>query len=223
MKVSKQRCLKGTCTVGTKVSLSCKRKSLQLYGPSDVVCMEDGWSSDVQHAQCLTAKNISNIRSSTAPTISLAYSAVPDFTNSLANLTDGQWSEVGSYFAASCTTGWSNKILGLQLPKLDIRWYTSDGRPVPVGQKTNSNVWSEVSTGQRAQLNVNEFTEPGNYTFTCRVGSWHPWSALTATVTIKVEKRNNYSIFCSVGGNSNVFLIVDRTLSTCSTTMQHSH
>ena len=196
------RCWMKWCDVGTTVRLSCRRR-LQLFGPAYVTCEEDGWSTDIKRAQCKRAKDISDIRAKTAPTVSLSYFGVkiPSLTDSVVNLTTVHWSEVGWQFTASCQTQWTNDITDVELPKLYTKWFkiASDGSQVPVAQQVSANVWSRISPAEnKTELIVNEFQEPGNYTFKCTVSpwQWHPWSPLHATVEVRVTKSNPLSLCC---------------------------
>lgn len=187
MKINgKQPCLKKTsprpCSSGTEVGVSCKARGKQLYGPPKVVCMDNGWQVNVQEIECLEFQAISSIRSKTNLTIFLEYNDVPKFTHSTVNLTDRQSVDIGSQHYVRCMTGWSNETSDQKLPRVDIRWFFSDGKPVPVEKQV-------IKQGKGARLKVDELTEPGNYTFICKVGPWHPWPVLMATVTYQVEKR----------------------------------
>ena len=187
-------CSKKWCKVGTTVLLSCKKKWLQLFGPRDVTCTKEGWSTDINRAQCIPARNISEIRAKTTPTVSLAYSGeeIPSLTDSLVSLTSVQWSEVGSKFSASCQSRWTNGTAGAELP-LYTKWFkvASDSSQVLVAQQQTSNEWSTSSeAGDRSDITVNSFQEKGNYTYKCIIYPWHPWSPIQATVEVTVTERN---------------------------------
>jgi hypothetical protein len=190
---------KQSCSIGSTVNIKC-RNNLRLFGPRDVICNEDGWSTDMTLIQCKQADVISDIQAKAVPTITVGFSQIkePFLTNSKVNLTTHYGIEVGESLSARCEAKWPTNINGVNLPMMQVKWYkvVSNGSHIPVPEEMTSNHRSNISSqtsgkGDQTDLHLTNFQEIGNHTFICKTTtllSWHLWSPLQATLDIQVTK-----------------------------------